>query len=486
MRPAWRDRVNAESYDAVVVGSGPNGLAAAIEIARVGGRVVVLEGADVIGGGLRTEDLTLPGFHHDVCSAIHPFGAGSRFFRSLPLADHGLEWIQPVAPLGHPLDDGTAVVLERSVDVTARGLGVDGGAYRRLFEPFVDAWEALAESIQGPLRAPRHPIVLARFGLVGLRSAQGLARARFRGERACALFAGLAAHSVLPLDRATTAAAGMVLGTLGHVFGWPLPRGGSSRIAQALESFLRTLGGEIVTGANVTSLDELPKARATMLDLTPRQVLAVAGARLPARYRRALARYRYGPGVFKLDLALAAPIPWRAPECARAGTLHLGGTLAEIAAGEAAVWRGEHPERPYVLLAQQSLFDSSRAPAGKHTVWAYCHVPNGSTFDMATRIEAQIERFAPGFRDLILSRSARGPVQLEAHNPNLVGGDVGGGVIDLGQLFTRPVVSLTPYRTPVAGLYLCSSSTPPGGGVHGMCGYHAARAAVRDLGRFGT
>ena len=485
MAPRWREHLGKGHYEAIVVGSGPNGLAAAIALAREGRSVLVLEAAEKFGGGVRSEALTLHGFVHDVCSAIHPLGYGSPFFRTLSLSDHGLEWVHPPAAVAHPLDDGGAVVLERSVDVSAVGLGADAGAYRRLMAPLVARWERLAPDILGPLRLPRHPVVLARFGRVALRSARGLAEARFRGERARALFAGLAAHSILPLEHPATAAVALVLGILGHAVGWPLPRGGSQRIADALASCLRSLGGEIACDARVDSLDDLPPARVVLLDVTPRQLLRLAAPRLPRRYRLALEHYRYGPGVFKIDLALDGPVPWRDAACARAGTVHLGGTLAEIAAAEAAVWRGEHPERPYVILAQQSLFDVSRAPEGKHTVWAYCHVPNGSALDMTARIEAQIERFAPGFRDLILARSTMGPRQLEEHNPNLVGGDIGGGVQDLGQLFARPVLSFVPYRTPAHGLYLCSSSTPPGGGVHGMCGYHAARAALRELARGG-
>jgi phytoene dehydrogenase-like protein len=481
VKPDIRERTAGRRYDAVVVGSGPNGLAAAIALARAGRSVLVLEGAESIGGGLRSQALTLPGFVHDVCSAIHPLGAGSTFFRSLPLADHGLEWIQPGLPLAHPLDDGTAAVLDRSLDATAAGLEADGGAWRSLFDPIVRGWESIAPEILAPLHVPKHPFALARFGWTAVRSASGLARSRFRGERARALFAGLAAHSVLPLERPATAAAGLVLGALAHVVGWPMPRGGSQRFADALGSLLRSLGGEILTGATVQSLDDVPDAKAILLDVTPRQMLRIAGSRLTTRYRRALERFRYGPGVFKLDYALSDPVPWRAPACSRAGTVHVGGTLTEIAAAEAAVWRGEHPERPFVLVAQQSLFDPTRAPTGRHTLWAYCHVPAGSTVDMTARVEAQIERFAPGFRDLVLARSAMTPADLEARNPNRVGGDIGGGVQDLGQLFKRPVWSFTPYRTPLSGLYLCSSSTPPGGGVHGLCGFHAAAAVLRDL-----
>jgi phytoene dehydrogenase-like protein len=475
-----RERLAQRSYDAVVVGSGPNGFAAAITLARAGRSVLLLEAKATVGGGMRSSALTLPGFVHDVCSAIHPLGKGSPFFKTLPLEDHGLAWIPPPAAAAHPLDDGAAAILEGSVEATADGLGADGAAYRRLMEPLVRDWDALAPDLLGPLRlVPRHKLALLRFGLRGLWPASTLARALFRGPRARALFAGLAAHSILPLERPFTAAFGLVLGALGHAVGWPLPRGGSQQIADALAAHLRSLGGEIVTGAMVDSVDELPQARSILLDVTPRQLLKMAGHRLPGRYRRRLERYRYGPGVFKLDAALDGPIPWRAAACARAGTVHLGGTLEEIAAAEAAVWRGEHPERPYVLVAQQSLFDPTRAPAGNHTLWAYCHVPNGSTKDMTGAIVAQLERFAPGFRDRVIAMHTMGPADYERMNPNDVGGDINGGAQDLGQMFTRPVASLDPYRTPGPGLYLCSSSTPPGGGVHGMCGYHAAHSALR-------
>ena len=472
------------AWDAVVVGSGPNGLAAAVTLARAGKSVLVLEAKDIIGGGCRSAELTLPGFVHDVCSAIHPLGLGSPFFKTLPLGEHGLEWIHPSAPVAHPMDDGTAVLIERSVEETAAGLGADGKAYRRLMGPLAAGWSRLADDLLGPLgplSIPRHPVSLARFGMNAIRSARGLAESRFEGERARAVFAGIAGHAILPLERPATAAIALVLGTLTHAVGWPLPRGGSQRIADALASYLRSLGGQIATGSPVESLDRVPPARAILFDVTPRQLLKIAGDRLRGRYRRSLERYRYGAAAFKLDFALSGPIPWRARDCARAGTVHLGGTLAEIAASETAVGRGQHPDRPYVLLVQQSLFDASRAPAGKHTAWAYCHVPNGSTFDMAARIEAQIERFAPGFRDLVLGRSVLSPAGLEAKNPNYVGGDINGGAQDLAQTFARPALRRVPYSTPVRGLYLCSSSTPPGGGVHGMCGYHAARAALRAM-----
>jgi len=468
-------------YNAIVVGAGPNGLAAAITLAREGLSVLVLEAKDTIGGGTRTAELTLPGFLHDVCSAVHPLGVSSPFFRELPLEKRGLEWIHPQIPLAHPLDDGTAVVLERSIRQTSETLGPDAAAYQRLLTPLVANWSKLAEEMLGPLSIPPHyPFVLAGFGLRAMRSARSLAESLFSDERARALFAGMAGHSMLPLEKSLTAAFGLVLGITGHAVGWPITRGGSQRIADALADYLRSLGGEIITDWRVESLDELPPSRLILGDVTPRQLLHIAGHRLPDRYRRKLQSYRYGPGVFKLDLALDGPIPWKARTCARAGTVHVGGTLGEIAAAERAVWRGEHPEKPLILLAQQSLFDPTRAPQEKHTAWAYCHVPSGSSVDMTERIEAQIERFAPGFRDLILARSTKSAVEMEAYNPNYVGGDINGGVQDLTQHFNRPTFRLIPYSTPVKGLFLCSSSTPPGGGVHGMCGYYAARAALRD------
>lgn len=465
-------------FDAVVVGAGPNGLSAAVVLARAGRSVLVVEADDRAGGGVRSDALTLPGFVHDVCSAIYPLGVGSPVFRSLPLAVFGLEWVHPAAPLAHPLDDGSAVLLERSVEATAAGLGPDAGAYHRLMAPLVSDAERIVRFVLGPLRVPRHPLALARFASAALCSASSLVSSRFSGERARALFAGLAAHSMLPLERRPSAAFALVLAMLGHTVGWPLPRGGAQRLTDALVGYLRALGGELVTGSPVRGFDDIPLARAVLLDLTPKQVLAVAGERFPPTYRRQLARYRYGPGVFKVDWALAGPIPWRAAGCARAATIHLGGTWEQIAAAERAVTAGRHPERPFVILAQPSLFDSGRAPAGRHTAWAYCHVPNGSRLDMTERIEAQVERFAPGFRDLILARHTMGPSDLERHNPNCVGGDINGGLQDLRQLFTRPAWRLNPYTTPDPRIFLCSSATPPGGGVHGMCGYWAARAAL--------
>jgi phytoene dehydrogenase-like protein len=465
--------------DAVVVGSGPNGLAAAIEIARAGRSVLVLEAEETIGGGTRSAELTLPGFVHDVCSAIHPLAACSPFLQGLPLAEHGLSLIHPELPLAHPFDDGTAAVLDRSIDVTASFLGRDGEAYRKLIEPLVRNAPKLIPDLLRPPIFPRHPLALAGFGLKATSSATAFSTRSFEDERARGLFAGLAAHSMLPLEGRPTAAFGLMLGLLGHVVGWPIARGGSQAIADSLASYLRSLGGEIVPGRRVASMDDLPPARAVLFDLTPRQLLRIAGDRLSGRYRRQLERYRYGPGVFKVDWALDGPVPWAAEQCGRAGTVHLGGTLAEVAASEAAATRGQHAERPYVIVAQQSLFDRSRTPEGKQTLWAYCHVPSGSTFDMTERIEAQVERFAPGFRDLVLERSTMGPAEVELHNANYVGGDIGGGVQDLRQLFTRPAPRLNPYTTPDGQIYICSSSTPPGGGVHGMCGYFAARAALR-------
>ncbi len=470
---------NARSYDAIVIGSGPNGLAAAIALAQAGRKVLVREASETIGGSTRSMELTLPGFTHDVCSAVHPLAVGAPFFRTLPLETHGLEWIHPPAPLAHPFDDGTAAVLERDIEATGETLGEeDAAAYDKLVRPFVEKWPQLSDELLRPIRLPRLPLLLARFGLSAIRSARGLAESSFRGERARSLFAGMAAHSMLPLEKAASASFGLVLGITGHAVGWPIPRGGSQKIADALASLLRSLGGEIETNARVDSIDDLPPARQILCDITPRQLLRIAGHQLPANFRRQLERYRYGLAAYKLDYALSAPVPWKAKECSRAATIHLGGTLAEIAASESAAWEGNHHEKPYVLVVQPSLFDDSRAPGDQHTLWAYCHVPNGSTFDMTLRVENQIERFAPGFRDLILARNVLSPAALEKHNANLVGGDINGGVQDLPQLFLRPTRGL--YKTPRQGLYLCSASTPPGGGVHGMCGYFAAQLALGD------
>jgi phytoene dehydrogenase-like protein len=468
-------------FDAIVVGAGPNGLGAAVALAREGYSVRVIEAAATIGGGTRSAALTLPGFLHDVCSAVHPMAVATPFFQSLPLAEHGLEWIQPPLPLAHPLDDGTAAVLVRSVDETAAGLGPDEKAYRKLMAPLFAGADSLFGELVGPFRFPKHPFLAGRFALRGLRSGVGLAENKFTSELAKALFAGLAGHSQLPLEMRPSAAVALMLGLAGHAVGWPLPKGGSQRIADALASLLRTHGGEIETDRRVNSLDDLPPSRAVLLDVTPRQLLAIAGDRLPAGYRRRLEGYRYGMGVFKMDWALSGPIPWRAEACRRAGTVHLGGTLAEIADSERSSWNGEHPERPFVLLAQPTLFDPSRAPPGRHIAWAYCHVPHGSTVDMSERIEKQIERFAPGFRDLVLARHTMNTAAMQSYNANYIGGEINGGVQDLWQLFARPVLRWNPYKTAAEGLFLCSSSTPPGGGVHGLCGYFAARAVMRYL-----
>ena len=448
-------------------------------LAQQGRSVVVFEAANTVGGGTRTAELTLPGFKHDVCAAIHPLGVASPFFRGLPLDHHGLSWIHARAPLAHPHDDGTATLLYRDLRATVDAMGSDGPAYRRLMSPFVMNWQALLREILGPLRPPRSPFLMARFGLLAIRSAKGLARSRFKDPRIRAMFAGLGGHSMMPLESSLTSAFGIMLGSLAHAVGWPMAGGGTQAIADAMADHLDSLGVQIVTGRRIKSLDELPPARAVLLNTAPNQISQIAGGVLPSRYLRRLQRYRYGPGVFKVDWALDDPIPWAASECLEASTVHVGGTLEEIAAAEDAVGRGEHPEQPFIILAQQSLFDRSRAPEGKHTAWGYCHVPNGSDVDMTDRIEAQIERFAPGFRNRILARHTRNAVEMESYNANYVGGDINAGIQDLRQVFTRPLPRLSPYTTPLNSLYLCSSATPPGGGVHGMCGHHAARVALK-------
>jgi len=464
-----------------VIGSGPNGLTAAIVLAQAGVRTTVFEAQATIGGGARSAELTLPGFVHDICSAVHPLAVSSPAFGGFPLAEHGLEWIQPAVPMAHPFDDGSAAILARSLDETCARLGADGGAYRRAVGPLVRRWRELVPMIQGPLpRAPAHAWLLARFGALGFWPAAGLARLLFRGAPARAFFAGNAAHAVLPLEAFGSAAFGWVLAAAGHAVGWPIPRGGSQAIANALASYFESLGGEIVTNARIGSLDELGETPLVLCDVTPRQFARMAGNRLPDSFQRKMEGYRYGPGVFKIDWALRAPIPWKAADCGRAGTVHVGGGMEEIAASERAMVGTAPSERPFVLVAQPSLFDDTRAPAGRHTAWAYCHVPHASAADMTERIEGQIERFAPGFRGCILARHSMTCADLERHNANLVGGDITGGSQDLRQLVLRPSRRL--YGTPIEGVYLCSSSTPPGGGVHGMCGWHAAHAALRGRG----
>lgn len=469
-------------YDAVIVGSGPNGLAAAITLAQAGCSVLVCEANATIGGGARSAELTLPGFVHDVCSAVHPLAAGSPFFNTLPLERFGLQWIEPDIPLAHPLDNNSAVCLRKDIDVTASQLHNDAAAYRRLMKPLAKNWQDLSvEFLQPMLHWPRHPVVLARFGILALCPATLLANLLFREEPARALFAGIAAHSFLPLDAPVSSAFGLVLALAGHAVGWPIPRGGSQQISNALAAYLRELGGSIEVNRRIENLRELPKSRVILLDVSVWEFLRIAGPELPPRYRCKLESFRHAPGIFKVDYALSEPIPWKAEACRRAGTLHLGGNLDEIAATEREVARGRTPERPFVLVAQQSLFDDTRAPRGQHTLWAYCHVPLNSDVDMSNQIEAQIERFAPGFRDCILARHKICGADLAKSNPNLAGGDISSGAANLLQLIARPIFSPTPYRTALRGVYLCSASTPPGGGVHGMCGYHAARAALNEV-----
>jgi phytoene dehydrogenase-like protein len=464
--------------DAVVVGSGPNGLAAAITLAEAGRRVLVVEAADEPGGGARTKELTLPGFRHDVCSAIHPLGRASPFFASLPLAKHGLEWLEPEIQAAHALGGDRAAPLLRSMDETGEALG-DRRGWRRLVGPLVKGWDSLAPHLLGfPLRPPRHPIPFLKFGVRSIVPAEYLTRGLLGSEASEALFAGIAAHSISPPSRLFTGAPGLVLAAAGHTVGWPVAKGGSSSIVAALVAHLESLGGRIETGRLVRRIEELPSADAVLFDTTPWQLVDIAGDRLPPRFRRRLLKFRHGSGSFKVDYALDGPMPWTAEACHTAGTVHLGGTMADVAAAESDVARGRHPDNPFVLVAQQSVVDPTRAPAGKHTLWAYCHVPFGSTVDMTDCIEAQLDRYAPGWRDLVLARVVKGPAELEAYSPNYIGGDIAGGASDGFQLLFRPRFGLHPYATPDPKIWLCSSSTPPGGAVHGACGHEAAKAVL--------
>ena len=469
-------------YDAVVVGSGPNGLAAAITLARAGCSVLACEANTTFGGGARSAELTLPGFIHDVCSAVHPLAAASPFFKTLPLERFGLTWIHPEIPLAHPLDDGSVACLHRDIGFTAEQLRGDSRAYRRLMQPLTDNWEQLVnELLQPMLHLPRHPFALARFGVPAICPATVLSKLLFKHEAARALFAGIAAHSFLPLEAAASSAFALVLGLAGHAVGWPIPRGGSQQISNALASYLRELGGKVEVNQPVESLNDLPKSQVILLDVSVWEFLRIAGPQLPFKYRRRLESFRHGPGIFKIDYALSEQVPWKAEACRLAGTIHLGGGIDQIATTERDVADGKVPQRPFTLVAQQSLFDQTRAPRGQHTLWAYCHVPLNCQIDMTDCMESQIEKLAPGFRDCILARHKMGADDLERSNRNLAGGDINGGAANLMQLLARPILSPTPYRTPLRGVYLCSASTPPGGGVHGMCGYHAASAAMRDI-----
>lgn len=469
------------AYDAVVVGAGPNGLSAAVALARAGLSTLVIEGEQEPGGGCRSQALTLPGFVHDTCSTVHPLGMSSHFFASLGLERFGLDWVLPPVGLAHLLSDGTPVIQDKSLAATADALGKDGPAYARLFEPYVESFDRLMWMILGPLRPPKEPLLLARFGLQALTPLKYLCGSRFSGAEAPALLAGMAAHAMLPLSWTATTSFALVLGAAAHAVGWPLARGGSQAITTALVACLRALGGELVLGEPVRSRAQLPRARAYLFDVTPRQLLAILGPDMPRGYARRLRRFRYGPGVFKMDWALSEPIPWRDPRCRSACTVHLSGTIDEVSRSEAAVHAGTIVERPFTLLVQPSLFDPSRAPPGQHTAWAYCHVPHGSSWDGTVALEAHIERFAPGFRDVILARAVKSAVAMERFNPNYVGGDINGGSADITQLLTRPITSLDPYSTGIENVFLCSSSTPPGGGVHGMCGYWAAQSALHRI-----
>ncbi len=471
--------LSSRKYDAVIVGSGPNGLAAAIRLALEGLHVKVFEAGDTVGGGMRTAELIKPGYKHDICSAIHPMAAASPFFKRLPLSQFGLEWILPEVAAAHPLDHESAAILSHDLYETAFLLGDDETRYKDLVQPISDHWDELTADFLGPLRFPSNPAKLASFGMKGLLSAS-LLQKRFKTQKGKALLAGMAAHSLLPLSSAATAAIALVFYGAAHNGGWPLPKGGSQSIADAMASYLEFLGGEIETGVEIKSLNQLPEATAILFDLTPKQVVKIAGNTLPSSYRNRLSKYRYGAGVFKVDYILNEPVPWKDPLCRKAGTVHAGGSFDEIARSEKQMSEGRHPENPFVLVAQQSLFDDTRTPDNKQTLWAYCHVPNGSQKDMTRQIEAQIERFAPGFQDVIDQRTTMNSADFQAYNANYIGGDINGGRQDITQLFTRPAGLFKPYKIPAEGLYFCSSSTPPGGGVHGMCGYHAASLVLKD------
>ncbi|MCF2507047.1 NAD(P)/FAD-dependent oxidoreductase [Dyadobacter sp. CY107] len=469
-----------KAYDAIVVGAGPNGLAAAVTLQEAGLSVLIVEARSTIGGGMRSSELTLPGFVHDVCSAVHPMAVLSPFFKTLPLKNFGLEMIQPEYAAAHPFDDGKAAVLHESVTATAEGLGIDKKAYLNFMQPLLADLPGLLPDLLGPLRWPKHPIDLAEFGIKALPPATWT-RKFFKTREARGLWAGMAAHAIQPLQNIATSAFGIMLMAGAHLAGWPIPKGGSQSIANALAGYFLSIGGEIHTDFEVKSFDDLPDSKAVLLDVTPKQLLRIAGNKLNASYRRRLEKYRQGMGVFKIDWALEEPIPFTAEACRKAGTVHLGNTFEEIAHGEKSLHNGKHVEKPFVLLAQQSLFDPGRVPAGKQSAWAYCHVPNGSDKDMTTIIENQVERFAPGFRDIIIDKHTMNTVQMEAYNPNYIGGDINGGIQDIWQLYSRPTLQISPYRTAAEGIYLCSSSTPPGGGVHGMCGHHAARQVLKDV-----
>jgi phytoene dehydrogenase-like protein len=467
-------------FDAIVVGSGPNGLAAAITLRRAGLSVLLVEGKDTPGGGMRSSELTLPGFVHDVCSAVHPMITLSPFFNSLPLKNFGLEMINPAVAAAHPFDDGTAGILYSSLAKTAESLGDDKDAYLRIMSQTVANLPKLLPDLLGPFPVPRHPLALFQFGLKAITSASWLGE-RFQTKHGRGLWGGMAAHAIQPLTNLTTSAIGLMLMAAGHVGNWPIPKGGSQSIVDAMVAYFLSIGGKIETNFFVNALDQLPTSRAVLLDVTPKQLLAIAGEKLGSSYAQKLNKYRYGMGVFKVDWALSEPIPFKNDECRKAGTVHLGNSFEEIEHSEKITSEGKHPEKPFVILAQPSLFDRTRAPEGKHTAWAYCHVPNGSQENRAVAIEKQIERFAPGFKDIIIGRHTMDTMQIEAYNPNYIGGDINGGIQDIWQLYSRPVLSQSPYRTSAKGLYICSSSTPPGGGVHGMCGYHAAQRALKDV-----